>query len=286
MSDYPTLFGCAMGGDGDIIVLGVPYDRGTDSYRSGCANGPSVLRTLSEQLRMREAALYDLSRRQTLLAGDTLSDLGNLRFYPHQTDQEYLGRVAQGVQAIASSGKKPLLLGGDHLVTLHALRGLKNVKPAFQVVQLDAHHDYSTINSGERPTHATFMGYVAAERLARQVLQIGVRGLTWGAPERPEAVSSVTLEQLHSALIPGLDVYVTVDTDAFDPSIAPGVGYPEPDGLPLAALARALAGIREAGCAVIGADWTEYNPQYDTAHHLTGRVALRGLALLLEGMSS
>jgi hypothetical protein len=118
-------------------------------------------------------------------------------------------------------------------VTLHALRGLKRAKPSFQVVQLDAHHDYSAITPGERPTHATFVGYVAAEKLAEQVVQLGVRGLTWGPPARPEGVQSVSLEQLPAALIPGLDVYVTVDTDAFDPSIAPGVGYPEPDGLPL-----------------------------------------------------
>jgi len=266
-------------------VLGVPYDRGTDAFRSGCANAPGVLRTLSEQVRIREAALYDLSRQQTVLAGTSLSDLGNLRFHPHQTDDDYLGRVSQGVQAISSSGKKPLLLGGDHLVTLHSLRGLKRVKSSFQVLQLDAHHDYSTIIPEERPTHATFMGYVAAEGLARQVVQLGVRGLTWGPPARPAGVRSVSLEQLPSVLIPGLDVYVTVDTDAFDPGIAPGVGYPEPDGLPLAALRGALSSIRDAGCSLIGADWTEYNPQYDTAHHLTGRVALRGLAMLLESMS-
>lgn len=286
MADYPTLFGCAMGGDGDIIVLGVPYDRGTDSFRSGCANGPAVLRTLSEQKRIREACLYDLSREQVVLAGAALSDLGNVRFHAHQSDDDYLELIAQGVQAIRSSGKKPLLLGGDHLITLQALRGLKRVNAPFQVLQLDAHHDYSTIVPGERPTHATFIAYAAAEHLSRQIVQLGVRGLSWGAPERPEGVSTVRLEELRSALVPGLDVYVTVDTDAFDPGIAPGVGYPEPEGLQLSALRHALAIVRDAGCAVIGADWTEYNPQYDTAHHLTGRVALKGIGLLLESMTS
>ncbi|MBL8946430.1 MAG: arginase family protein, partial [Myxococcales bacterium] len=139
--------------------------------------------------------------------------------------------------------------------------------------------------SGERPTHATFMSAVADEGLAAQVLQVGVRGLSPYLPRTPDTVRVVGLGELERALLPATDVYLTVDTDAFDPAAAPAVSYPEPGGLGFDALDRVLATIRAAGLAVAGADWTEYNPRFDTAHHLTGRLVVRGVAALVTAMA-
>ncbi len=288
MEKYPTLFGCATGGDGSIIVIGVPYDRGTDSGHAGCAAAPSLLRRLSspEHFRVKNGELYDLAKRETIFRGHVVSDLGNIRFRAtHHTDDEYLEFVAQAVAAVARKGKKPLVLGGDHLVTLAVLRGLSQAGRAFQVLQFDAHHDYDVIGTGERPTHASFMSFVAAEGLAKQVIQVGVRGLAWGAPPAPNGITMATVTALKEVLMRDVDVYVTVDTDAFDPAVAPAVSYPVPEGLPFAALGAALEQLRLAGLNVIGADWTEYNPTFDTANNITGRVILRGLSQLIQSLA-
>ena len=287
MEPYPTLFGCEAGGHGRVVVAGLPYDRSTDVQKAGCALAPSSLRSLSlpEELRIANGELFDLARRTSLVDGRFVSDLGDLRFRPNEDDETYLEFVAQTTCAVARDRRKPLLLGGDHLITLPALRGLRRAGRIFQVVQLDAHHDYGPIQASTNPTHATFVGYVAKEELAKQVLQIGIRGLAWGEPLAPDGVSTVKLAELPAALLPDVDVYLTVDTDAFDPTLAPAVGYPEPEGLTFDALRGVLAHIRKRGLNVIGADWTEYNPRFDTTNELTGRVVLRGLALILESLA-
>lgn len=288
MNAYPTLFGCQTGGDGDVVIIGVPYDRGTDSSKSGCARAPQALRALSspEELKIRNGHLYDLGRRQNIVEGRRVSDVGDVRFRPHQTDADYLAFVSEMSCAIASENKRVLALGGDHSITLAVTRGLRDAERTFQVVQLDAHHDYAPLVETERPTHATFVANLISEGIARQVTQIGVRGLSWGTAPMPETIKPISLEALASTLLPGVDVYLTVDTDAFDPAVAPGVSYPVPEGLTLSALTTAIGVIRQLGLNVIGADWTEFNPVYDTRNEITGRVVLRGLASLLECLTA
>ena len=287
-SAYPTLFGCQTGGGGRVVIAGVPYDRGTDPHGAGCAAAPSTLRRLSApgQVRMDRGGLHDLARRQRIVEGALVSDLGDLPFRVGQTDAVYLAHVANAARVIAIENKKPLFLGGDHVITLAALRGLARAGRKVQVVQIDAHHDYEPIEVGEQPTHATFVAHVAAERLAERVLQIGVRGFVGGEPEAPDGVTTIMLSDLPSSLLPGVDVYLTVDTDGFDPSIACAVGYPEPGGLPLSAVDDVLAHIRAAGLELVGADWTEFNPRFDTANGLTGRAILRGLGSLLRSLTA
>lgn len=286
MKEFPTLFGCQRGADGRVVVVGAPYDRGTDPHRGGCVEAPGALRKLSlpEDNAIANGALYDLRERRVIVQGSDVSDLGDLRHRPQQRDETYLEFVGKAIEVIAREGKSPLLLGGDHLVTLAALRGLHAAGRRVQVIQLDAHHDYGPVAGSDLPTHATFIGFVAREGLVARVLQIGVRGLAWGEPDAPPGVESIEGSALAAHLEPGCDVYVTVDTDAFDPTIAPGVSYPEPEGLPLAALGQVLAIVRAAGLRVVGADWTEYNPRFDTPTSLTGRVVLRGLGLLLPAL--
>lgn len=288
MKPFPTLFGCEPGGSGTVLVLGAPYDRGTDPERAGCAAAPGLLRSLSgpDHLQAQKNGLFELSRGRALFGPTVLSDLGNVRFTVNRGDEAFLESIAEAAATIASSGKKSLVLGGDHLVTLPVLRGLARGGRVCQVVQLDAHHDfdYTPAEPGERPTHATFISTVASEALVRQVLQIGVRGLSWTIPQPPSGVRAVALAELGGALLPGVDVYLTVDTDGFDPSVAPGVSFPEPCGLAYQALPAAIAQIRAAGLRIVGADWTEYNPKFDTANHITGRFVLNGLAELIGAM--
>jgi arginase len=288
MKSFRTLFGCEAGASGRVVALGVPYDRGTDPEHGGAAAAPTLIRSLSgpEHHCVAKGQLFDLESRSQLFVGADLSDLGNLRFQTSGTDDAYLAQVGDAIATLVHAGKRTLVLGGDHLVTLAVLRGYAQVGRRVQVVQLDAHHDLDEHPvAGERPTHATFMSTVADEGLAAQVLQIGVRGLSPYLPRTPAGVHVVGLAALERALLPATDVYLTVDTDAFDPATAPAVSYPEAGGLGFDALDRVIATIRAAGLAIVGADWTEYNPRFDTAHHLTGRLVVRGVAALVTAMA-
>lgn len=284
---YPTLYGCEAGTGGSVVFIGLPYDRGTAPEHAGCAAAPQVVRRLSapEVLRVKHGALYDLARRKIVFLGHVLSDLGDLKYRPSQSDDDFIEFVTHAVWLLAREGKRPLVLGGDHLVTLFALRGIARAGRRVQVVQLDAHHDYDAIELGERPTHATFVSFIAAERLAEKVLQVGVRGFSWGAPSVPDSVVCVALSELRTALLPGVDVYLTVDTDAFDPSVAPAVHFPEPGGLGFCALEEVLDILRVEGIRGAGADWTEYSPSLDSANQLTGRFVLHGLAHIVRYLS-
>jgi len=285
---FPTLFGCETGAGGNVVVIGLPYDRGSAPEHAGCAAAPHVVRRLSapEVLRVKHGAIYDLARREIIFQGHVLSDLGDLKYRPGQSDDEYLEFLAHAILLVAREGKRPLMLGGDHLVTLFALRGIARAGRRVQVVQLDAHHDYDAIEFGERPTHATFVSFIAAERLAEKVIQIGVRGHSWGAPAALDGVVCAGLLELRDALLPGVDVYFTIDTDAFDPSVAPAVHFPEPGGLGFCALGEVLDIFRAKGLRGAGADWTEYSPSLDSANQLTGRFVLRGLAHVVRYLSN
>lgn len=229
--------------------------------------------------------LYDLARREVVVPKGCVSDLGDLRHRTQDSDDAYLSLVSDAMRVLVTEGKLPLLLGGDHLVTLAALRGISRAGRRIQVVQIDAHHDYEPITADDRPHHGSFIGHVVREGLTASVTQLGVRGLTWGEHPAPEGVRQVRLEALRESLLPGVDVYLTIDTDGFDPSVAGAVGFPEPDGLAFSALAEVLRQIDRAGLRLMGADWTEYNPAFDTANALTARTVVRGLAALLVALA-
>jgi arginase family enzyme len=270
------------------VVIGFPYDRGTTPEHAGCAEAPHTIRRLSEPeaTRVKHGAIYDLATRAVVFPGHSLSDIGNLRYRPEQSDDDYLEFFTHSICLLAREGKRPLTLGGDHLATLLTLRGIARAGRRVQVVQLDAHHDYDAIGAGERPTHATFISFVASEGLVENVVQIGVRGMARGIPKPPDGVVCLPLSQLKEALLPGVDVYLTVDTDAFDPSVAPAVQFPLPMGLELGALLEVLNTFRDLGLRGAGADWTEYSPSLDPVNLLTGRLVLHGLAYIVQYLSA
>jgi arginase family enzyme len=184
-----------------------------------------------------------------------------------------------------AEGKRVLGLGGDHLVCLPLIRGAARGRGALQVLQLDAHTDYQPVDAHEVASHANFVHFLAAEPLVSRITVVGVRGYSRDLYPLPEKHRAVALEQVAETLLPGVPVYLTVDTDAFDPSIAPGVGHPQLHGLGWDAIGHALAAIERAGCELVGADWTEYNPEYDTRNHLTALGIVESLIAITGALA-
>ena len=254
-------------------VLGVPFDGGT-TFRSGARFGPAALREASAML-----YAYHPQHRQDLFARHPAVDLGDVAVVPGNAP-ETLRRAEAAVHAIADSGAFPLVLGGDHLVTLASLRAVARQKGPVGIVQLDSHHDLWDALWGERYSHATFHRRAMEEGLvdpARSVI-VGLRGSldTQGDAELPAelGVHAITTARLLSdgaeavanavrdIVGPG-SVWLTVDIDVVDPAFAPGTGTPEAGGPPswlVLALLRGLVGLK-----MVGADVVELAPPYDSA---------------------
>ncbi|MDZ7815542.1 MAG: agmatinase [Planctomycetota bacterium] len=160
-----------------------------------------------------------------------------------------------------------VVLGGEHSVTLGSLMALNESGRPFSVVQLDAHSDLRDEYEGNRYSHACVMRRALELENLQKLVQLGVRSSSWfeRKMEPDKRLVTVTGRQVHHGQ--GLeaieqligDVYITLDVDAFDPSVIPATGTPEPDGLSWAQVTRL---VREtfSRCKVVGFDLVELAP--------------------------
>jgi agmatinase len=191
--------------------------------------------------------------------------------------------------AAVDRGAFPLTLGGEHSVTLGPLRALcRRHDGELGVVQLDAHGDLRDTYEGRPESHACVMRR-AVDGLGVRLLGLGIRST---CPEEVELVrrhprirhlsprvvrcDAGALEAAIDELPP--NVYLTIDMDAFDPSVAPGVGTAEPGGLDYFAAARAVD-LLAATRRIVGADVVELAPtvERDRTARLAARIAIRVL---------
>jgi arginase family enzyme len=276
-----TLFGCPPGTGGDILVLGFPFDRGS-SDRFGCRKAPRIIRRATHGFEQRHGGIWDHRTDRRLLRNVSISDAGDLRHRARRSLPDYLRDVGDAAFAVRANGRRLLSLGGDHLVTLGLVEGISRGDNELQIVQLDAHEDIRTRSSGSPPTHASFMADVLEIGNVRRVVQVGLRGFGRHRRVRHGKLIRCSIRDVARNLLPGVPLYLTVDTDVFDPAIAPAVSYPLADGITLDDFRRVLRSFRDVGAELIAADWVEYNPAYDRANHQGLMVVIAGLAALLE----
>ena len=244
--------------DARVVILPVPYDS-TTSYRTGARDGPAAIINASRQLEDYDIELdRDLSPVGIYTAPELEPDVSG--------PEAMVRRVEQAVSAAAANSALVGVLGGDHSVTIGAVRAQRALHPSLSVLYLDAHADLRDEYMGTPWGHAS-----VARRLLEicPVAEIGVRSLS--TPERafiretklPVVFwpSGMTADELASWAMANLtqEVYVSVDLDVFDPSLMAAVGTPEPGGMGWAevtSLLRAVATQRR----VVGFDVTELSP--------------------------
>lgn len=233
----------------------------TASWRPGARFAPSRIRAVSD-------ALEDFSPEVgRVLEPDTFFDLGDVMVPPGGVAAG-LSRIEAAVGAVASDGKLPILLGGEHLVTLAAVRAMYRPYPELTVVQLDAHMDLRPDYLGEQLSHATVMRRVLEVVGEGGLYQCGIRS---GTREEFDFASGRTTlirdDDLVRAVGRSLDLigprplYVTLDIDVVDPAFAPGTGTPEPGGHSSRDLLRCIPLL--AGARLVGFDLVEVSPPYD-----------------------
>jgi len=265
----------------DAAVVGVPFDTAT-SFRAGARFGPEAIRAGSTLLRPYHPPL-DVD----VFAAQSVVDYGDLDVTPGNAERT-LDQIAAGLEPLLRAGVTPLLLGGDHSISLGELRAHAAARGAVAVVLLDAHADTWDAYYGERYFHGTVFRRAAEEGLVRpeRSLLAGMRGPLYSAADLGAArelgfelltgaeLGALTPEQYGARVrerVGDAPALLSFDVDVLDPAFAPGTGTPEVAGLSPAealALLRALAGM-----SFVGFDVVEVSPPYDGPGQTTALVA-------------
>ncbi|MEM1538057.1 MAG: agmatinase [Candidatus Nezhaarchaeales archaeon] len=248
-----------------IVVVGVPFDS-TASYRPGARFAPAVVREVSMNLET-------FSWRVGIDLEDVkMHDLGDVNVV-HGDVNETLHRVEEVVKEIRDMGKIPVLIGGEHTITYAAFKALR----AAAILVFDAHMDLrDEYPPGQRLSHATVMRRMIELIGPKRLIQVGVRA---ACKEEVEYAGKIGLLQVSSREVEGRGaielaallrrrlqnvetVYLSIDVDVLDPSYAPGVSNPEPEGINPTKLLDVLNNVIDR--RLIGFDVVEVCPPYDT----------------------
>ncbi|MFZ3072955.1 MAG: agmatinase [Thermodesulfobacteriota bacterium] len=255
------------GGKPRYAVLPVPYDL-TASYGSGMRNGPRAIIEASTHME-----LYDeeLGCEHFASGIETLRMLESTTFGP----ERMIERIEGAVTGIVKRGVIPVMLGGEHSITLGAVRALKKKYKNLSVLQFDAHADMRD-EYQESPFNHACVGRRISEICP--IAQIGIRSLSIeeagflksAAKSKKYGIltcyaSAIKKKGVKDALKRVLktltkDVFITIDLDVFDPSIMPSTGTPEPGGLVWHEVLDVLRGVIERK-NIRGFDVVELAPQ-------------------------
>ena len=264
--------------ESQAVILGCPFD-GTASFRPGARFGPSAIRRASWGIETYSPYLKrDLSQLR-------LHDMGDLELPLGEKDAS-LAIIREAVRRILSAKKFPILLGGDHLISLPAVEDVLKTYPRLHLVHIDAHTDLREEYLGEVFSHSTVMRKTV-DRLGKgRLFQIGIRSGTkeeFALAQRIKSIVPANHNSLRTMAehIGKQPVYVSVDLDVIDPGLLPGVGTPEPGGLTFQGFISILKELQRLH--VVGFDLVELTPDYDPSQisSVTASVILREMILTL-----
>jgi agmatinase len=275
--------------DADVAVLGAPFDFGTQ-WRPGARFGPRAIREASTLFSFGHAGAYDHEDDVVYLPAETtrIVDIGDADIVHTDTIKSH-ANIEAGVRKILASGALPVVLGGDHSISIPAIAAFSDQQP-IHIVQFDAHLDFVDERHGVRFGHGSPMRRAAERAWVTGLTQLGIRNVSSTAREgyedaRRMGSDILSVRQIRSlgtkavlARIPaGVRYYVTIDIDGFDPSIAAGTGTPSHGGFTYYEVLELLAGLAKRG-TVAGIDLVEVAPEYDH----TGTTAILAAQILLN----
>jgi len=258
------------------VILGCPYD-GSASFRPGARFGPSAIRRVSWGIETFSPYF------QRDLSQCSIHDMGDLEL-PLGEKKISLGLIRKALGKILSGRKSPIILGGDHLITLPIIEEILPLYPQLYIIHIDAHTDLREEYLGEFLSHCTVMRRLI-ERLGEgRLFQIGIRSGTedeFKLARKIKSIISLEPASLNSMIrrLRNKPVYITLDLDVIDPSLLPGVGTPEPGGFTFQEFISLLKKLQTLH--VIGFDIVELTPDYDPTQvsSITASVILREMIL-------
>ncbi|PWG01192.1 agmatinase family protein [Sphingosinicella humi] len=239
-----------------IRLIGLPTDSHS-SFLRGAAAAPPLIR---EALRSDHSNLAAESGAE-IGVDVLLDDAGDLPLAEEPADDD---RIRAAVTDALAAGAVPLALGGDHSVSFPVVEAVAAAHGPVDILHFDAHPDLYDDFEGDPRSHASPFARIMEGGHARRLVQVGIRTLNRHCREQAErfGVEIVPMRGFSPERVPVLSgpVYVSIDLDGFDPSIAPGVSHHEPGGL---TVREVLAVLDRIEGPLVGADIVEYNPGRD-----------------------
>lgn len=263
--------------DAEVAILGAPFDFGTQ-WRSGARFGPRAVREASTLFSFGHGGAYDHEDDLTYLGEDVrIVDIGDADIIHTKTEESH-ANIELGVRKILDAGALPVTIGGDHSVSIPCVNAFAEdcrENGPIHVVQFDAHLDFVDVRHGVTAGHGNPMRRASEKPYVSGLTQLGIRNVSSTTKEgyddaraRGSDILSVRqvrdlgVEAVLSRIPEGARYYVTIDIDAFCPSIAPGTGTPSHGGFLYYDVLEILQGLSKRG-HVVGMDLVEVAPAYD-----------------------
>lgn len=264
----------------DIVIFGAPFDS-TTSYRPGTRFGPAAMRRESY-------GIETYSPRQDKDMTDyCYFDAGDIEL-PMGSSELALAQIEDMAGEILRDGKIPFMLGGEHLVTLGAVRAVHEKYNDLYIIQFDAHADLRDDYLGVKNSHACVMRRCYDLVGEKHIYQHGIRSgerTEFAFAKEHTVMSPFDLSGVDNTVeaLRGKNVYLTIDMDVLDPSEFPGTGTPEAGGARYNELLAALEKITSQ-LNIVALDMNELSPTYDPSGISTALCCklLRELLLMLS----
>jgi agmatinase len=257
----------------DFAVAGVPWD-GATSYRTGQRLGPDAIRKVSVTLRP-----YNLAQDVGIFEHCSGVDYGDVSVVPRYIEDTY-DKIEADLSPLVEAGVIPVVMGGDHSITLPELRAIAKTHGPIALIHFDSHTDTNDQYFGRPYYHGSMFRRAVEENilLPANSIQVGMRGSVYSKDAYDEstslgfkvvtmsAVREMGLQRLIETIkgrIGQNKVFVTFDIDVVDPAFAPGTGTPEVGGFTSAEAIDLIRGLK--GLNFVGFDAVEVLPDYDVA---------------------
>lgn len=266
--------------EADYVIIGVPFDA-TSTYRTGARFAPQSIREASLNIETysfrAELDLEDLK----------LHDLGDL--HVSSNTGQTLERLEYTLRDLLEMKKTPVLLGGEHTITLGAMRAVGGKSTA--VISLDAHMDLRSQFMDLTTSHTTFMRRVHEEVCPMKIVEVGIRAVCREELEyaKDTGIEFFTMKQIQDdgvestieavkKMLKGCErTYLTIDMDVLDPAFASAVQNPEPDGMSMQTLLDLVSCLCDN--RLVGLDLVEVTPPYDN-----GTTAIQAAKIIFEAL--
>ena len=269
--------------DADIAILGAPFDCGSQ-WRSGSWMGPRGIREASTLYSFGHNGAYDHEDDKTYLdASCKIIDIGDADIIHTDTISSHKN-IEFGVRKILESNAIPVILGGDHSINIPCINAFSDKGP-IHIIQIDAHLDFVDVRHGVKYGHGNPMRRAAEKEYVKGLTQIGIRNVSSTAKEgyidaKHMGSNIISVRQFRKLGISNIlkeipdniPYYITIDIDAFDPSIASGTGTPSHGGFLYYEILELIDGITQKG-NIVGMDLVEVAPDYDLTTSTTTLAA-------------
>lgn len=274
-----TFIGCDSDYDeSKIVIFGAPFDS-TTSYRPGTRFASSAIR--NESFGIETYSPYfdrDLLDTKIFDSGDLELCFGNT--------QTALDAIESHTSQILEDGKLPFMVGGEHLVTLGAVRAVYKKYLDLHIIHFDAHADLRHDYLGEKFSHASVIRRCHELVGDNKIFQFGIRSgdreeFSWG--KNHVHINMFNFDGLSDIIekLSDVPIYFTLDLDVLDPSIFCGTGTPEADGVSFRELLMAIKEVSKLN--IVGLDMNELSPIYDQSGASTALACklMREILLLI-----